>query len=146
MINYFAGDSINLSTQKNLISHVSGKVSTFAAQGGIKQVVGKGKIEIQAQSDGLDLFAKQGIQIISTEDRIEISSPKEIVITAGGSQIKLNGSGIFLTTGGKFEVKAGQHLFMGGAKVNTSLPILKEPVSATGSCSNQQSDIPCFRC
>ncbi|WP_152514793.1 DUF2345 domain-containing protein, partial [Acinetobacter sp. COS3] len=55
---------------------------------------------------------------------IEITSPKEIVITAGGSQIKLDGSGIFSTTGGKFEVKAGQHLFMGGAKVSAELPSL----------------------
>ncbi|WP_436870650.1 type VI secretion system Vgr family protein [Acinetobacter courvalinii] len=123
-INQFAGDSINLSTQKNLVAHVSGKVSLFAAQNGIKQVVAKGKFEVQAQSDGMDLLAKQGIQIISTEDRIEITSPKEIVITAGGSQIKLDGSGIFPVTGGKFEVKAGQHLFMGGAKVTTKSPEL----------------------
>ncbi|EXB48968.1 type VI secretion system Vgr family protein [Acinetobacter sp. 1000160] len=116
-INQFAGDSINLSTQKNLVAHVSGKASLFAAQNGIKQVAAKGKFEVQAQGDGMDLLAKQGIQIISTEDRIEITSPKEIVITAGGSQIKLDGSGIFPVTGGKFEVKAGQHLFMGGAKV-----------------------------
>ncbi|MCU4337400.1 type VI secretion system Vgr family protein [Acinetobacter dispersus] len=125
-INQFAGDSINLSTQKNLITHAQNRISLFAAQGGIKQVAAKGKFEAHAQSDGMDLLAKQGIQIISTEDRIEITSPKEIVITAGGSQIKLNGSGIFPTTGGKFEVKAGQHLFMGGAKANVQLPTLPE--------------------
>ena len=123
-INHIAGDSINLSTQKNLVAHIQNRISFFAAQNGIKQVAAKGKFEVQAQSDGMDLLAKQGIQIISTEDRIEISSPKEIVITAGGSQIKLNGSGIFPTTGGKFEVKAGQHLFMGGANVNLSVPAL----------------------
>ncbi|MCU4390622.1 type VI secretion system tip protein VgrG [Acinetobacter courvalinii] len=123
-INQLAGDSINLSTQKNLITHAQNRISLFAAQNGIKQVAGKGKFEAHAQSDGMDLLAKQGIQIISTEDRIEITSPKEIVITAGGSQIKLNGSGIFPTTSGKFEVKAGQHLFMGGAQVSaqSSLP------------------------
>ncbi|MDA0695854.1 MAG: type VI secretion system Vgr family protein [Proteobacteria bacterium] len=123
-INHIAGDSINLSTQKNLVAHIQNRISFFAAQNGIKQVAAKGKFEVQAQSDGMDLLAKQGIQIISTEDRIEISSPKEIVITADGSQIKLNGSGIFPTTGGKFEVKAGQHLFMGGANVNLSVPAL----------------------
>ncbi|TVT86978.1 type VI secretion system Vgr family protein [Acinetobacter colistiniresistens] len=128
-INQFAGDSINLSTQKNLVAHVSGNASLFTAQGGIKQVAAKGKFEVQAQGDGLDLLAKQGIQIISTEDRIEITSPKEIVITAASSQIKLNGSGIFPTTGGKFEVKAGQHLFMGGQNINETileLPELKD--------------------
>ncbi|MHA3892493.1 type VI secretion system Vgr family protein [Acinetobacter sp. GXMZU3951] len=123
-INQFAGDSINFTTQKNLVAHVQNRISLFAAQNGIKQVAAKGKYEVHAQSDGMDLLAKQGIQIISTEDRIEITSPKEIVITAGGSQIKLNGSGIFPTTGGKFEVKAGQHVFMGGAKVSSNLPQL----------------------
>ncbi|WP_111828208.1 type VI secretion system Vgr family protein [Acinetobacter colistiniresistens] len=123
-INQIAGDSINLSTQKNLVAHVQNRVSLFAAQNGIKQVAAKGKFEVHAQSDGIDLLAKQGIQIISTEDRIEITSPKEIVFTAQGSQLKLNGSGIFPTTGGKFEVKAGQHLFMGGAKANSVLPHL----------------------
>ncbi|WP_275904454.1 DUF2345 domain-containing protein, partial [Acinetobacter beijerinckii] len=123
-INQIAGDSINLSTQKNLVAHVQNRISLFAAQNGIKQVATKGKFEVHAQSDGIDLLAKQGIQIISTEDRIEITSPKEIVFTAQGSQLKLNGSGIFPTTGGKFEVKAGQHLFMGGARATHNIPFL----------------------
>lgn len=126
-INHIAGDSINLSTQKNLVAHIQNRISIFAVQNGIKQVAAKGKFEVHAQSDGMDLLAKQGIQIISTEDRIEISSPKEIVITAGGSQLKLNGSGIFPTTGGKFEVKAGQHLFMGGASVSAPKITLPNP-------------------
>lgn len=126
-INHIAGDSINLSTQKNLVAHIQNRISFFAAQNGIKQVAAKGKFDVHAQSDGMDLLAKQGIQIISTEDRIEISSPKEIVITAGGSQLKLNGSGIFPTTVGKFEVKAGQHLFMGGASVSAPKITLPNP-------------------
>ncbi|MCH7335760.1 type VI secretion system Vgr family protein [Acinetobacter sp. NIPH 2699] len=119
-LNQFAGDSINLTTQKNLIAQASQKISLFAAQGGIKQVAAKGKFEIQAQSDGLEILAKANIQIISTEDAIYITSPKEIVITADSSQLKLNSSGIFPTTGGKFEVKAGQHLFNGGATVEVA--------------------------
>ena len=121
-VNQIAGDSINLSTQKNLIGHAQHRISLFAAQNGIKQVAAKGKYEVQAQSDGMDLLAKQGIQIISTEDRIEITSPKEIVFTAQSSQLKLNGSGIFPTTAGKFEAKAGQHLFLSGSKVDYSIP------------------------
>ncbi|ENX35956.1 hypothetical protein F889_00655 [Acinetobacter colistiniresistens] len=127
-INQIASDSINLSTQKNLIAHVQNRISLFAAQNGIKQVAAKGKFEMHVQSDGMDLLSKQGIQIVSTEDRIEIISAKEIVITGKDSQLKLNGSGIFPTTGGKFEVKAGQHLFNGGANIvvpKISLPTVK---------------------
>ncbi|MNH97160.1 Phage-related baseplate assembly protein [compost metagenome] len=121
-----AGDSINLTTQKNLIAHAQNKISLFAAQEGARLYAGKGKVEIQAQGDGADLIARKAVQIISTEDKIEITASKEIVITAGGSQLKINGSGIFPVTGGKFEVKAGQHLFQSGEKVPYNLPPLGE--------------------
>ncbi|MCH7307929.1 type VI secretion system tip protein VgrG [Acinetobacter sp. NIPH 1852] len=120
-LNQFAGDSINLTTQKNLIAQASQKISLFAAQGGIKQVAAKGKFELQAQGDGADFIARKDIQIISTEDAIYITSPKEIVFKADSSELKLNDSGIFPTTGGKFEVKAGQHLFMGGQAAGVNI-------------------------
>ncbi|AMW78208.1 hypothetical protein AMD27_04390 [Acinetobacter sp. TGL-Y2] len=45
---------------------------------------------------------------------------------AGGSQIIINKNGITFITPAKFEAKAGQHLFKGGAKVITKLPFLPE--------------------
>ncbi|CAI3158949.1 Actin cross-linking toxin VgrG1 [Acinetobacter calcoaceticus] len=123
-LNQTAGDSINLSTQKNLIAHAQNKISLFAAQEGARLYAGKGKVEIQAQGDGADLIARKAVQVISTEDKIEATAAKEIVLTAGGSQVKITGSGIFMTTGGKFEVKAGQHLFMGGGSANANVPAL----------------------
>ncbi|EOQ62200.1 hypothetical protein F935_02988 [Acinetobacter calcoaceticus ANC 3811] len=125
-INQTAGDSINLSTQKNLIAHAQNKISLFAAQEGARLYAGKGKVEIQAQGDGADLIARKSVQIISAEDKIEATAAKEIVLTAGGSQVKITGSGIFMTTGGKFEVKAGQHLFMGSGSANANVPALPD--------------------
>ncbi|MDO7228292.1 type VI secretion system Vgr family protein [Acinetobacter nosocomialis] len=132
-INQIAGDSINISTQKNVIAHAQNRLSLFAAQSGLKAVAAQGKVEIQAQSDALDVLANKGITISSTEDRIEISSPKEIVITGASSQITLNGSGIFPKTGGKFQVNAGQHLFMGGASANASAPELPKAKPMQGA-------------
>ncbi|OUY05519.1 type VI secretion system protein, partial [Acinetobacter indicus] len=123
-ISHSAGESINLSTQQSLIAHASQKLSLFAAQEGARLYAGKGKVEIQAQGDGADLIARKGVQIISTEDAVYITSPTEINLTAGGSQIKINGSGIFPTTGGKFEVKAGQHLFKSGENVHATIPLM----------------------
>ncbi|WP_288390001.1 DUF2345 domain-containing protein, partial [uncultured Acinetobacter sp.] len=119
-----AGESLNFSTQKSLIAHASDKISLFAAQQGARLYTGKGKIELQAQGDGADLIARKDIQIISTEEAVYITSPKEINLTVNGSQLKLNDSGVFSTTGGKFEVKAGQHIFEGGEKSNYILPEL----------------------
>lgn len=123
-IGHSAGDSINFSTQKNLLAHAQSKISLFAAQDGAKFYAGQGKVEIQAQADGADLIARKGVQIISTEDAIYITSPKEIKLIADGSELKINSSGVFATTSGKFEVKAGQHLFMGGASVSPNFPAL----------------------
>ncbi|EML4806914.1 type VI secretion system tip protein VgrG [Acinetobacter baumannii] len=131
-INQIAGDSINISTQKNVIAHAQNRLSLFAAQSGLKAVAAQGKVEIQAQSDALDVLANKGITISSTEDCIEISSPKEIVITGASSQITLNGSGIFPKTGGKFQVNAGQHVFQGGASASVKSSLPPPPKRAQG--------------
>ena len=106
-INQIAGDSINFSTQKNWIAQAQNKLSLFAAQGGIKAVAAQSKVEIQAQSDALNVLAKMGITISSTDDKVVISSPKEVQITGGSSQITLNGSGIFQKTGGSLKLRLG---------------------------------------
>lgn len=121
-----AQGSINLSAQKNIVAHAQDKISLFAAQKGLSAYAVKGKVQIQAQDDAIEAIAKKVIKLISTEDKIEITSPKEIVLTAGGSQLKVNASGVFVTTGGKFESKAGQHIFSGGAAVNAELPKMPE--------------------
>ncbi|UQL32016.1 type VI secretion system tip protein VgrG [Acinetobacter baumannii] len=132
-INQIAGDSINISTQKNVIAHAQNRLSLFAAQSGLKAVAAQGKVEIQAQADALDVLSKLGITISSTDDKVIISSPKEVKITGGSSQITLNGSGIFPKTGGKFQVNAGQHLFMGGASANASAPELPKAKPMQGA-------------
>ncbi|NWK76034.1 DUF2345 domain-containing protein, partial [Acinetobacter sp. SwsAc6] len=114
-ISQSAGDSINISSQKSFIAHAQSKISLFAAQEGLRAYAGKGKVEIQAQCDGADFIARKGIQIISTEDSVEIKASKKIVLTAGGSQIEISSAGVLPTTAGKFEVKAGQHTFAGGS-------------------------------
>ncbi|MFI8146608.1 type VI secretion system Vgr family protein [Acinetobacter sp. ABJ_C5_2] len=131
-INQIAGDSINISTQKNVIAHAQNRLSLFAAQSGLKAVAAQGKVEIQAQSDALDVFAKLGITISSTDDKVIISSPKEVQITGGTSQITLNGSGIFPKTGGKFQVNAGQHVFQGGASASVQSSLPPPPKRAQG--------------
>lgn len=123
-INHSAADNINFSTQKSLIAHAQDKISLFSAQQGLKAIAAKGKVELQAQDDAIETIARQKIKIISTEERIEIISPKEIVLTAGGSQLKINGQGVFGVTGGKFECKAGQHIFKEGAKTIYEIPEL----------------------
>ena len=140
-IHHTAGGSINMSSQKNIIAQASQKISLFAAQQGIKAFASKGKFEVQAQADGIEAIARKVIQFISTEDRIEITSPKEIVINASGSQLTINSGGVFIKTGAKFEVKAGQHVFSGGgnlANVPLNLPKMECDVKGLQESSTGQ--------
>jgi len=121
-----AQGSINLSAQKNIVGHAQEKVSLFAALKGFSAYAAKGPMKFQAQDDIIEVIAKKVIKLISTEDIIELISAKEIRLTAGGSQLKINGSGIFSKTGGKFESKAGQHSFVNGEIVNAELPKMPE--------------------
>ena len=123
-----SGGSINLSAQKNIVAHAQDKVSLFAAQKGLSAYAAKGKVQVKAQDDLVEIIAKKVIKLISTEDKIELTSTKEIVLTAGGSQLKINASGVFSTTGGKFESKAGQHSFVSGVKVSYEVPQLPNNV------------------
>lgn len=126
-INHYAEESINFSTQNNLIAHAQNRMSLFAAKAGIEIIAAKQKIEAQAQSDGIYLIAKKEVRVISTEDTIQINSPKKIILTGGSSQIEI-GNNILFKTGGLFKAKAGQHRFESGANVvapKVSLPTAK---------------------
>ncbi|PPB85300.1 type VI secretion system Vgr family protein [Acinetobacter soli] len=115
-ISHYVEESINFSTQNNLIAHAQNRMSLFAAKVGIEIIAAKQKIEAQAQSDGIDLIAKKEVRVISTEDTIHINSPKKIILTGGSSQIEI-GNNILFKTGGLFKAKAGQHRFESGANV-----------------------------
>lgn len=123
-ISQTAGDSINLSTQSNLIAHAQDKISLFAAQKGLSMVAAKDKLELQAQNGEMQAIARQSVSIISTEDSIELTANKKIVLTAAGSRIEISAAGIIVTTAHKFEAKAGQHVFLDGQQVNLELPVL----------------------
>ena len=123
-----SGASINLSAQKNIVAHAQDKVSLFAAQKGLSAYAAKGPLKVQAQDDLVEIIAKKVIKLISTEDKIELTSTKEIDLKAGGTQLVVNGSGVFIKTGGKFEVKSGQQVFTSGAKVPAEVPQLPSNV------------------
>ena len=84
----------------------------------MQQSRAKGKIEIQTHEKSIEMIANEVIKILSVKSNIELTSPEEITLNANGSQLKINGSGVFITTTGKFEVKAGQHIFLGGSKAD----------------------------
>lgn len=129
-INSYAGDTINTSTQNNLIIQAQSKASVFAVKG-VDITSAQEKIAIQAQNNSLDIFAKHGLTIASTEDCIYLIAKKKLRLVGGTSEIEL-AENIISKTGGYNKSHAGQHVLLDGANIpmsQISLPTMKTPYS-----------------
>ncbi|TDR27044.1 DUF2345 domain-containing protein, partial [Hydromonas duriensis] len=94
---------------KRLAASVAKGISFFTQGGGIKLFAAKGAVEIQAQSDEMHIIAEKVMKLISTKSKIEIVAKDEILMTAGGSYIRINSSGIEEGTPGNWKAWAGEH-------------------------------------
>lgn len=121
-----SGKDVSIAGGKSLLASVGEKLSLFAANAGIKLFAAKGKVEIQAQGDDLDIIAEKVLRLISTTSRIEIHAKEEVVISAGGSSIKIDANGITESTTGKWTAHASMHLMPGPAASNYVMPHLQK--------------------
>ncbi|MEL0616356.1 type VI secretion system tip protein TssI/VgrG [Cobetia marina] len=121
-----SGEDINLATGRSLVGAVVEKFSLFVQRSGIKLFAGKGKVEVQAQSDAMDLTAEKDVTITSTENDIDINAAKEILLTCGGAYVRLKGGNIELHAPGKIDVKGAQHSFGGPTSLSTAFDSLPE--------------------
>ncbi|ELY9424386.1 type VI secretion system tip protein VgrG [Cronobacter dublinensis] len=71
-------------------------VSMLAQKAGIKLFAAKGKVEIQAQDDALDVMAKQDISVTSQDGKILITANKALTLNCGGAYITLENGNIEL--------------------------------------------------
>lgn len=104
-----SGADTNLAVGKILAVSAGEKISMFAQNDGMKLFAAKGKVEMQAQNDDIEIIAEKVLRLLSTTDRIEIAAKTEILLSAGGSFIKINASGITEGTGGAWTAKASKH-------------------------------------
>jgi type VI secretion system secreted protein VgrG len=122
-----SGTDINVATGKSLLASIAEKISLFAFNAGIKLFAAKGKVEVQSQSDDLDLIAEKVVRLLSTTSRIEIHAKEEVTISAGGSFIKINGSGITNGTPGTWSAQASMHTMPGPANKPYVMPHVAKP-------------------
>ncbi|WP_311754160.1 type VI secretion system tip protein VgrG [Proteus columbae] len=119
---YSAVGNTEISSLKRLFLVAKKKIAFFAHELGIKLVSAAGKIEIQAQTDALDLIAQKAINITSTNDEIIISANKKITLQSGGSYITIEATQIEHGTGGDFNVKSANLQYSDVATLNTPYP------------------------
>ena len=79
-----SGKDTDLSVGKRLIASVAKGISLFTQSKGLTAFAAKGKVQIQAQSDAVEVIADQVLKLISTKSKVEIAAHDEILLTAKG--------------------------------------------------------------
>ncbi|TYE59955.1 type VI secretion system tip protein VgrG [Klebsiella michiganensis] len=93
-----AGQNADISIVKKFSLAVGDILSLFAHKLGIKMYASEGKVDIQAQSDALNLFAKEKLSVASSDNSVVISAKKEILLVCGGAFIRLSDAGVEVGT------------------------------------------------
>ena len=123
-----AGKNADVGVAKNFFIGVGNMLSVFVRKLGIKLIANQGPVSVQAQNDMLELLARKGISIISTEDEIKITAKKKITLNGGGSYITLDENKIESGTAGEYLTKAGNYGRLDKAVIKPifmALPIIK---------------------
>ncbi|WP_371369521.1 type VI secretion system Vgr family protein [Pseudomonas sp. QL9] len=119
-----AGGSADTSVLKRFTVAAGEAIGLFAKKLGLKFVANQGPVTLQAQNDAMQLLARQGLEIISTEDEIRITAKKKIVLTGGGSYFSLAPGAVELGSG-DFTVKARMNR-KGGASASMAMPVVPQ--------------------
>lgn len=104
-----AGKNADVSVVKDFFIGVGNTLSVFVRKMGMKLIANQGPVQVQAQNDLMELMARKGITITSTEDEIQILAKKKITINGGGSYITLDGNAIESATVGDYRTRAGYY-------------------------------------
>ncbi|WP_369307542.1 DUF2345 domain-containing protein, partial [Pseudomonas sp. W2-17] len=113
-----------ISVVKKMFMGIGQGLSLFVRKVGLKLISNEGPVSIQAQNDTLELLARQGINITSTEDEIHITAKKRIVLNAGGSYVAIEQCSIESATAGDYLIKAAHFDFRPKAAQEVELPAL----------------------
>jgi type VI secretion system secreted protein VgrG len=102
---------------KSLLVSVRDAIRLCAFKAGLKLVAAAGDVDITALKNGINLLARLDIRMLG--DSIHINATKEVLITGGGSYLRINAAGITPGTAGVWQVHAGQQFGM----TEDSLPV-----------------------
>jgi len=120
------GEDVNIATGKSLVGSTSEALSLFVQKAGIKLFAARGKVQVQAQSDAMELTAEKDIKITSTEGWVEINAANGILLASGGGYIRIEGGNVDVHGPGKIDVKGAQHIFGGPTSLDAPMPELPE--------------------
>ncbi|MGH8777564.1 type VI secretion system Vgr family protein [Paraburkholderia sp.] len=125
-INLVSGQSTHIATGKSLVASITQKLSLFVQNAGMKLFAAKGKIEVQAHADNIEVTAQKSLMLVSATEKIQAAAQQEILLVSGGAYIRLKGGDIEIHAPGKIDIKGAQHLFSGPTRMDVTNPAFKD--------------------
>ncbi len=119
-----AGESVDVSALRRITMAAGDLISLCAHKLGIKIFAAKGKIEIQAQNDGMELYADQRLHIASANADVLLNAKLKAVVAAAGATITVENGGIVFKCPGDYRIEAASFTFVGPNGESLSLPAL----------------------
>ncbi|MEO3956267.1 type VI secretion system Vgr family protein [Chromobacterium piscinae] len=129
-----AGQNLDLISQRDS-NHTTGRrwlhnvgmhISLFVAgvkdKVAFKLIAAKGKVQLQAQSDAMELTADKDLTITSAKQKIHANAKQEILLTSGGAYVRIKDGKIELHAPGNVSIKAGKHDWSGPDQMGPPLP------------------------
>jgi type VI secretion system secreted protein VgrG len=112
------------------IGVLAGAVKPGEGDMGLQMIAAKDAIDFQAQSDTVNIQARDMVNIISANAHIDWAAAKSISLsTAGGANITISGGNITVQCPGKILVHAGKKSFVGPESLSYPLPKLPKSES-----------------
>ena len=101
------GDGLDIGVFKRMTVAAGEAISLFAAKLGIRILASKGKVQVQAQGDALELMALKDATISSSDAQVLITGSRGITLGDGaGAYIRIeNGKIVLASPSGPIEVK-----------------------------------------
>ncbi|APA85472.1 type VI secretion system tip protein VgrG [Paraburkholderia sprentiae WSM5005] len=118
-----AGGHVSIAAVKSLLASAVNGVRVFAQHLGIRLKATSGKVQIDAQSDDVEIIAQRVVSIISRTDSINLMASKEIVFHAGNTKVVINSEGYKVYTAGEHRVHARSHRTDGPAVRPVNVPV-----------------------
>ncbi|MCW7536718.1 type VI secretion system tip protein TssI/VgrG [Aquabacterium sp. A7-Y] len=131
---WVAGQDITHTAQRHYSLAVQGGIGWFTygkasnaskanQESGIRLHAASGSVSSQSQSAATKLTADKAVEVSSTQAAIQMGAPKHILLTAGGSSIRIEGGNITLTTPGAARFKASMKELTGPASTSSSMEL-----------------------
>ncbi|MCD4504666.1 DUF2345 domain-containing protein, partial [Chromobacterium piscinae] len=127
-LNLIAQRDANHTTGRRWLHNVGQHISLFVAgvkdKVALKLIAAKGKVQVQAQSDAMELTADKDLTITSAKGKVQIAASQEVLLTSGGGYIRIAGGNIEIHCPSEVSVKGASHELSGPTSMNMPLPAL----------------------